>query len=54
MEELGIRESIERDLAKLTPKSGYRPAWVIAEDNNKRKKIVTVKRVRSLPTFMGC
>lgn len=47
-------ESIERDLAKCRSKQGHRPIWVIAEDSNNREKVVTVKRVKFLPTFMGC
>ena len=54
MEELSIRESVERDLSKCREKLGYRPMWVIAEDSNKREKVATVKRVKFLPVFMGC
>lgn len=54
MEELNIRESVERDLSKCRDKLGYRPMWLIAEDSNKREKVVTVKQVASLPVFTGC
>lgn len=54
MEELNMYESVERDLSKCREKLGYRPMWVIAEDSNKREKVVTVKKVASLPVFMGC
>lgn len=54
MEELSIRESVERDLSKCRSKQGHRPIWVIAEDSNKREKVVTVKRVKHLPTFIWC
>ena len=49
-----VAESIERDLSKCRAKQGHRPVWVIAEDNNKRDKVVSVKQVASLPVFMGC
>lgn len=49
-----FQEAIERDLAKCRAKQGRRPIWVIAEDNNKRDKVVNVKKVASLPVFMGC
>lgn len=53
MEDLTITESITRDLAKCRSKLGYRPIWVLAEDNNKREKVVKVRRVKSLPVIMG-
>ncbi len=49
-----FQEAIERDLAKCKAKLGHRSIWVIAAESNKREKVVNVKRVKSLPTFMGC
>ena len=49
-----FQEAIERDLAKCRAKQGHRPIWVIAKDSNKRDKVVKVKKVASLPVFMGC
>lgn len=54
MEELSMYESVKADLAKCRSKQGHRPIWVIAEDSNKREKVVKVKKVASLPVFMGC
>lgn len=47
-------DSVNADLAKCRSKQGDRPIWVIAEDNNKKDKVVNVKQVKSLPIFMGC
>lgn len=54
MEELNMYESVKADLAKCGAKLGYRPIWVIAEINNMKDRVVNVKRVKSLPVFMGC
>ena len=47
-----IKESIERDLAKLTPKSGYKPMWVLAAINNQKQKVCNIRKVEKLQNFI--
>lgn len=50
--ELTFRERFERDMAKCKPLTGYRPIWVLAATNNAKDKVVTVRKVKSLPKFI--
>ena len=54
MESYTGTDSVNADLAKCRSKQGYRSAWVIAADNNKKDKVVNVKQVKSLQIFTGC
>lgn len=47
------QEHLEIKRVMSIKKPSYRPIWEIAAENNERPKVVTVKKVYSLPDFIG-
>ena len=47
------QEHLEIKRVMSIKKPSYRPIWEIASENNEKQKTVTVKKVDSLPDFIG-
>jgi len=48
-----ISDSIKHDLAKCRPIQGYKPAWVLAAENNAKPKRVIIRKVATTRHLIG-
>lgn len=51
--EIGISESISRDLSKCRMRNVFKPIWVLAAENNAKTKVVRVRNVKSTMFVLG-
>ena len=51
--EIGISESISRDLSKCRMRNVFKPIWVLAAENNAKTKVVRVRNVKTTMFVLG-
>lgn len=51
--DVGIAESISRDLQKCKRLPSFKPIWVLAEENNSKPFVLTRRKVKDTRLLLG-